>query len=302
MLKSINFEIIDICNLKCSMCDIWKNTKMNILSVSDFEKILDCKNIWTDTDICLTWWETLLNPELKEIFLLFKNKWLSINTISTNWVMYEKLEELLMYCIYKDVELPHIHISIDWLEKIHDMQRWVIWSFKKSIDTIILLKKTFKNINIKVKYTITKNNISDIKKAYALSQKLWVSIDFKAVEYDEFYTNRLSKPDLLDEIDKLKVISILRKIYQNSLYWNNLIHYLEYWKLRFKCTTPNYNLFVMANWDTYCCTRYQSIWNLKTENLDDIFYNQKHREIISYVDSNNCSKCFSLHGAFKSVV
>ncbi len=301
MLKSINFEIIDICNLKCKMCDIWKNTKKNTISIADFEKILWSRHIWNETNITLTWWEPLLHPEIKEIFQLFKDRWLKVDTISTNWIMYDKIEDLLIYCIYKDIELPNIHISIDWMEKNHDEQRWVPWSFKKSIDTIMLLKKTFK-INVKIKYTITKNNIEDIKKVFALSEKLWVSIDYKAVENDEFYTNKLTAPELLDNLDKQKVVAILRTVYHNNMYWNNLIHYLEYNKLRFKCTTPNYNLFVMANWDIYCCTRYEPIWNIKNDNIDDVFYNKTHQDILSYVDSINCSKCYSLHGAYKSII
>lgn len=302
MLKSINFEIIDICNLRCSMCDIWKNTQRNTISIYDFEKILESKYISKNTNITLTWWEPLLHSEIKEIFLIFHNKWFQIHTLSTNWFLYEKLEELLIYCIYKDIQIPNIHISVDWMEEVHDLQRWVKWSFKKSINTIMMLKKSYKNINIKIKYTITKNNIEDIKKVYLLSQKMWVEIDFKAVENDNFYTNKIQKPQLLDNNDKELVISILRSIYRNNLYANNLIHYLEFGKLRFKCTTPNYNLFIMADWETYCCTKYESIWNIKNNTLDDIYYNLKHKNIIATVDQINCSKCYSLHGSFKSVI
>jgi len=302
MIKSINFEIIDICNLRCNICDIWKNTQKNIISVLDFERILDSKHINIDTNITLTWWEPLLHPEIKKIFQLFHNKWLTIHTLSTNWTMSEKLEKLLKYCIYKNIEIPWIHISIDWLEKKHDLQRWVVWSFIKSINTIIILKKTFENINIKIKYTITKDNIDELSKAYLLSKKLWVNIDFKIVENDNFYTNQISKPILLDKIDKIKVIKILKTIYSNNTYFNNLIHYLECGKLWFKCNTTNNNLFIMANWDTYCCTKYNSIGNIKTENLDNIYYNKIHQDIISTIDKINCNKCYSLHWSFKSII
>lgn len=302
MLKSLNFEIIDICNLKCRMCDIWKNTQKNTISVFDFEKILESKHISKDTNITITWWEPLLHTEIKDIFLLFHNLWLKIHTLSTNWFMYEKLEELLMFCIYKDITIPNIHISIDWLEENHDLQRWIKWSFTKSINTIMMLKKSYKGINIKIKYTITKNNIEDIKKLHSLANKLWVEIDFKSVENDEFYTNKLWQPVLLNKLDKLLAAKILREIYYKNIYSNHLIYYLENDKLNFKCTTPNYNLFIMANWETYCCTKYESIWNIKDKNLDDIYYNIKHQKIISTVDKTNCSRCYSLHGAFKSII
>lgn len=302
MIKSINFEIIDICNLKCNMCDIWKNTQKNIITLFDFKNILESNNITTKTNITLTWWEPILHTNIKEIFQIFHDKWLMIHTLSTNWIIYEKIEDLLYFCITKGIQKPNIHISIDWLEKKHDLQRGIPWSYAKSLNTIILLKKRFKYINIKIKYTITKNNIYDIEKIFILSKKLWVNIDFKIVEFDNYYTNKIDKPILLDKKDKINVINILKNIYNNSSFSTNLINYLEYDKLWFKCTTPNNNLFIMANWETYCCTKYKSIWNVKQEKLDNILYNNIHKKIINKVEKTNCNKCYSLHWSFKSII
>jgi MoaA/NifB/PqqE/SkfB family radical SAM enzyme len=54
MIKSINLEIIDICNLKCQMCDIWKNKIKNHLDKDDILNIFSSKFIDKNTDISLT--------------------------------------------------------------------------------------------------------------------------------------------------------------------------------------------------------------------------------------------------------
>ena len=298
MIKSINLEITNICNLKCSICDIWKNKNWSFLDEKNINNILSSKYINKDLDITITWWEPFLNTDINNIVKSINTLWFKVNTISTNWTFYNKLEKLLSFCNTNNFILPNIHISIDWLEDKHELQRWVKWSFRQSINTIIKLKKRFKDINIKIKYTITKNNISDIKKVYILSKRLLVDISFKIVENDEFYTNRISKTNLIDNDKKNDIVNILKSIYKNNDYINNLIFYIQNDKLNFKCTTPSDNLFIMADWETYCCTKYKSIWNIKKEKIDNIINNLSHMDIISTVDNINCSKCFSLHWSY----
>jgi MoaA/NifB/PqqE/SkfB family radical SAM enzyme len=209
----------------------------------------------------------------------------------------------LQFCDENGYIKPNIHISIDWNEEIHDRQRWIRWSFKKSIETIIKLKQQYKNINIKLKYTITKDNIKYIKFAYTLSRKIWVDISYKLVENDVNYTNRLSYPCLLDDKEKRIVIQNLFELYWNSdKYINNLIYYIKNKNLNFECKTPKVSLFIMANWDVYSCIKYNSIWNIKSGNLDSIINSEASKAIIKEVKDTKCNNCYSLHGSYKSII
>lgn len=301
-INSLNLEITNLCNLKCTICDIWKKKHWDFLELKNLDNLFSSKYINKDVNITITWWEPLLKINIIEIFEYINKLWFSINTISTNGTLYNNLEKLLFFCIKINTQLPNIHISIDWLETIHDLQRWKKWSFNKSIKTIIKLKKTFPNINIKIKYTITKNNIIDIEKTFILSKKLWVDILYKIVENDIFYTNKIKQPTLLLKNEKLEIIKILQKIYdKKNNYINNLIYYIKNSKLKFQCTSPENNLFIMANWETFCCTKYNSIWNLKNENIDYIIWNIIHNNIIKTIKQKNCNKCFSSHWSYKTI-
>lgn len=304
MIKSLNLEIINICNLRCKMCDIWTNKEKNILIIDDLKNLFKSKYIDKNIDITITWWEPFLHEWINNLIQKIYKIWFKVSTISTNWILYEKIYSLLIILRNENIAFPNIHISIDWDEKIHDAQRWIKWSFKKSIETIIKLKKEFEMLNFKLKYTITKSNIESMDFAYNLSKKLWIEISFKIVENDENYTNTKVKPELLNDLEKNIIWIKLLKIYwdNSNSYIKNLLYYLKNNKLNFKCKTPEENLFIMASWEVFPCTKYASIWNLKETNIDEILFNNIHKEIIKKVDENNCSKCFSLHWAYKSII
>lgn len=303
MIKSLNLEIIDICNLKCKMCNIWENKSPNYLNDEDIENILSSKYINKNIDISITWWEPLLHSGLKKVLERIYALWFQVSTISTNWIMYEKLNNLILFFKANNYKIPNIHISIDWDEKNHDRQRWIEWSYLKSIETIIKLKKEFKNINIKIKYTITNDNIKTINYSFLLSKKLWVDISFKLVENDENYTNKIASPSLPNHTEKEQIYKELTSIYWNeNKYINNLLYYIKNNTLNFECKTVEENLFIMANWDVYPCTKYDSIWNIRENSIDDILFNIKHNIIVRKVKNIKCTKCFSLHWSYKSLI
>lgn len=302
MIKSLNLEIINICNLKCRMCDIRLNENKNMINIADIKNILNSKHIDKNLDITITWWEPLLYNWLENLFLEVTKLWFIINTLSTNWILYQKLENLLKFLKDSNIILPIIHISIDWDKIIHDTQRWINWSFKKSIETIIKLKKNIENIKIKIKYTITKNNINAIIFAYNLSKKLEVDINYKIIENDTNYTNNKKMPKLLNKEEKNNINILLRSIYWNENdYINNFSFYIQNEKLDFKCTTPKNNIFIMSNWEVFPCTKYSSIWNIKKSKIDDLLFNKTHNKIIKEICTNNCNKCFSLHWSYKTI-
>ncbi len=215
----------------------------------------------------------------------------------------KKLDDFLLFLQHKDIPFPNIHISLDGYEKVHDKQRWVLWSFRKTIATILWIKKKYGNISLKLKYTITSHNILDIQKVFILSNKLWIPISFKLVENDIHYTNNQNAPHLLSQPERNLVYKIINTLYKDqNTYLQNLLYYIKNNKINFACTTPQENIFIMANGNVFCCTHYDSIWNFFQENIDNIFFWEKHKNIITYLKRINCQKCFSAHWAYKSLI
>ncbi len=304
MISSLNLEIIDICNLQCRICDIWKNKTKHILLPQEIEKILDDIKDKKDLDITITGGEPFLHPDIHEVFLRIHKKWNRIHTISTNWILKKKVLHLLEFCVENSIAFPSIHISIDWYEKNHDLQRGIKWAFKKSIDTIISIKKQYPLISIKIKFTITNDNIIDIEKMFHLASRLWVLIAFKPVQNDQFYTNKINTPLLLDKKNQALVVHILNGLYlkEDNEYVSHLLYYLKFNRLLFRCATIEKSIFIMANGDIFPCTNYPSIGNIREQPLSEIIWNKKHQEIHKQVLENNCQKCFSPHWSYKTIV
>lgn len=298
--KSLNIEIVDICNLHCQMCDIWQNKNAHFITIDDINNILLWANIWKDLDICLTGWEPFLHPKIINLIEHTHALGYSVNTISTNGMFLEKSIKLITQLRKKHISIPDFHISIDGMQVIHDTQRGSPGSFKKSIECIQKLSQLW--VKVKIKYTITPLNINDIFKCDQLAKKLSVDILYKLVESDENYTNRNNTPSLLNNKQKDAIAIILKKIHKsNNTYMQNMLFFMEHNLLPFDCKTPHTNLFIMAKWDVYTCTKYPKIWNIKDKSINEIFGNSTHRSIIKKVEEIHCSKCFSLHWAYKTI-
>ena len=92
-----------------------------------------------------------------------------MNVLSTNGTLYAELREIFVFCQTLGMPIPDIHISIDGDESLHDAQRGVRGSFRKSVQTVIKIKKEFQDVRIKLKCTITKMNIPGIDFVYNLA-------------------------------------------------------------------------------------------------------------------------------------
>lgn len=301
MITDLNLEIIDICNLRCTMCDIWKNQDPHYLWVDDVRNILSSQYLDTNVDITLTGGEPLLHPNIVDIIREIYQSGQSVATISTNGTMYSNLKKVLLHMKESEWSLPGVHISLDGSEQIHDSQRSVAWSFKKSLQTIILLRQEFPEVSVKIKFTVTPANIRDIWYIHKLSAKLGVKVLFKLVEDDTYYTNTKNSPHLLTNREKQKVSTILSHLLSlDDIYAMNLIQYIKTGKLPFSCSVPANSLFIMADGEIFPCTRFESIGNIRRDSIDTLLYNTKHTKLIDATNNYQCHRCFSPHGSYKS--
>ena len=65
MFKYITLELTNRCDLRCSMCSIWKEKTKNFLSVEDIKRILALSK--NPVSIALTGGEPFLHPGFQDI-------------------------------------------------------------------------------------------------------------------------------------------------------------------------------------------------------------------------------------------
>ena len=191
-IKSVVIAITDKCNLKCQMCNIWKNDNPNELSMDNFEQLTDLKYI------NLSGGEPFLRSDLYEIIkLLKKNNPNSNIIISSNGLMTNKIVSLMKKLMFIDKGIG-IRISIDGIGQTHDKIRGVEGTYENAVQTIKELKEN--NIeNLGIGFTINNDNKDEIIKVYELSKKLKIEFSMSSIQNSDIYFNKKDNNLLFDE-------------------------------------------------------------------------------------------------------
>ncbi len=318
-IKSINWIFTYSCNLRCTHCDIWNNKNSQELSIKNIKDILSTPIIkesymhyWDSFDIAISWWEPLLIKNLKEIMMEIDSIVPgAIHSISTNWTLKEKLIDLLTFWKEKGRDFRKVNISIDGSEKTHDIQRWIQWSFRRSIDTIQSIKKIFPKLIIEIKLTITKHNYKDILYISKLAYKLGIYFSFKPMENMLYYTNQIWESETIfseeeiSEIEKQIIYNpyiIKQEYYISKDFFYAIPKYLRngLWESRKKCNVANDSISIMPDWKIHWCILMKDVWSIHTNTLDQIWnwspIENQRKNIVKW----NCQWCMLMCWSFKS--
>lgn len=196
-LKEAVLAVTYQCNLRCQMCHIWQKSNSTELPREAYLKLP--KNL---KEINISGGEPFLKTDLEEVvFNIVKSCPEARIIFSTNGyateIIIEKLKEIL-----KITRNIGVAVSLDGLEKTHDKIRGIQGSFQKAILTINKLKEIgLKPLDIKIAFTLSDDNASELKDVYQLSRNLNIDFTLAAVHNCESYfsvtTNKLIK---LEEI------------------------------------------------------------------------------------------------------
>jgi len=157
------FFVTSYCNLKCEHCFYWKelNVKRDELKLEEIEKI--AKSMDDLIFLRLTGGEPMLRKDLPEIVKIFyDNNNLRNVGISTAGFFTQKIlkdaTKILELC--PDLELE-VCISIDDVERFHDLNRGIQNTYKNAVETIKGLreiKEKHKRVRINIGLCVTKDN------------------------------------------------------------------------------------------------------------------------------------------------
>lgn len=169
--SSVNIELTNACNLKCSMCSRTHN-QFNI-GYMDFDKlktfIFKYKNILSF--VCLSvFGESFLHPKLTDIVKFIKNQNRNIKImIATNATLPNTIQ------ITKDIadDIDNLMISIDGVGATYDhIRRGANYEAYGNNITEISRIMSSKNVYTYFNVVVTKENYKDIKEIIILANKL----------------------------------------------------------------------------------------------------------------------------------
>jgi len=192
--KSVSIEVSDNCNLRCRICNQWKEqNNLKKLELKDFKKLIDeISGSFQDTTLEFSGPEPLTSQKLLFRALSYAQKKAVKTAISTNGALISRgiAEKLIAY------NLNHISVSLDSPNpEVQDYLRNCKGLFGKNISSIKNLikakQKSGSKTIISITCTITDYNTSDLMGLYGLCRSLNVdSVNYNAYVIDNSYFNK----------------------------------------------------------------------------------------------------------------
>lgn len=299
----INLSVTNRCNSRCMICNVWKNSKFDELTVDEYHMLF--KNIGDNLRwLHITGGEPFIRNDITDIISSAAESCpnIAVIDIATNGFLtndiYQAMEKLIKK--YPSIFFE-VGISIDGRPDIHEHIRNVKGCWKNINNTWNLLKNLsliYKNFRVHANFTITPWNIGEIKYflgEYPLFSPISVSIyhigsSFKNIDNDispDFYEDL--KEDISWLINNGKTTGIVKKLFLRLS-----LRYLDNpSKQILPCEAGSSSFFLDPQGDVYVC----SISNYKLGNIrkdpELIFLNNDdNKELKNDIHNGMCS-CWS---------
>ena len=301
--KVLNLNIIDSCNSKCTMCNIWKQEEALEISPDELKTILTNPLFSELTHIGVTGGEPTLREDLPEIYSAIIDVTPNIIGLSiiTNSIESEQvigtISKIKAICDQRNVGFSAM-ISIDGVGKVHDSVRGI----KGNFETAISVFKTLQNkLNIPTSFgcTISKINAWDADDLlyYAKNNNMYGR--FRVAEtINRLYNHNRGKVirnfdedetyNLLLFFEKLKLTYERNKTYQRT--YSSIQNILKGGERLIGCPYHNNGIVLGSKGQiSYCAPKSKEIGNaLNTSALDLYKNNFKEKERILKEDCKNC--------------
>lgn len=150
-------SIIASCNMKCSYCHNEGNTKKDMLTKEEIERIVRNSRGFGLKAIRLTGGEPLIHPQIMEICEMLSQKYGLEVGINTNCIQVKKLEEMV-----KKGWIKRIVVGLDYFDNLISKDSPIGISSKIILENIIKLRNLGCDISISTVYVKDKKNKLDM--------------------------------------------------------------------------------------------------------------------------------------------
>lgn len=170
------------CNSRCTMCDIWKMKETRELELEYYKRLPK-----TLRDINVSGGEPFLRQDLVELVKIFHETCPKARIIvSTNGYLSDLIKEKMRE-ILKVAPGAGVGVSIDGLSEMHDRIRGIPGGFNLATRTVKLLREDLGMKNLRIAFTISKQNVEHLSKVYDLSRELGVQFTLALAQSSEFF-------------------------------------------------------------------------------------------------------------------
>lgn len=305
-VKSLVYEVTEVCNSHCLHCNIWKQKPIkNILTAEEIGKLLKDDFFSDLQNIVLTGGEVVTRNDIKELlFAIHKAKPNAKISFSTNAILAEKVLDVAFYAIDKNIPLV-FGISLDATGEKHDFIRGTPGNFKKAdflIKELIKLRTSHPDIikGISVGHTLSNLTADTVKEVMDYAKKL--NIVFSTQLYEEFpyYYNKegVKKEETLKDYKKADNRLLIDAVESLpvSFHHEMLLRLLRSGGLKFRCSAMSTFFVLRSDGSVAPCLSYCNVkaGNIREGKISDIWNSASAGKARSVV--NKCGGCSNTWG------
>lgn len=179
--RSASIAVLDRCDAKCLMCNIWKEHRRDEVSLNYFKTLPTSLR-----SVNITGGEPFMREDLPEVIRIIDERCRHPRmVISTNGFNTKKIREKMVKILALRKKIG-VRVSIDGFEGMHDKVRGIPGGFQKCMNTVSALQELGVT-DLGLSFTISPVNTKDVAKVYQLSRRLGIQFTLTIAQNSEFY-------------------------------------------------------------------------------------------------------------------
>ena len=174
------------CNCRCTMCDIWKTTKAQEISVADLRRQLASIERLKVQWVVFSGGEALMHSDLWSLVDLLRERKIRITLLSSGLLLGRHAAALV-----KSVD--DVIVSLDGPPEIHNSIRGVPGAFEITAAGIASIFERDPHFRVSARCTVQRSNFRHVRETVDAAQRLGLhSISFLAADVDSSAFARLN--------------------------------------------------------------------------------------------------------------
>lgn len=174
------------CNCRCAMCDIWKTTEAQEISVHDLKRQLESIERLQVRWVVLSGGEALMHSDLWSLIDLLRARQIRITLLSSGLLLGRHAAALVK-------SVNDVIISLDGPRAIHNVIRGVPGAFEITAAGIASILESDANFRISARCTVQRSNFRYLRETVDAARELRLnSISFLAADVD---STAFARPD-----------------------------------------------------------------------------------------------------------
>ena len=311
---SIQLPITNRCNSRCEMCDVWQMDTSGEMDSIEFQKILSDPLFSQVTSVGINGGEPTLVNNIDEyaraLCRLPNLRSLSIisHGFNTDRAL-RSIAQIRKICEQAEVKF-HVSISLDGVGEVHDKVRNVPDVFKKTMATILSIKrdKSLYCDTFDVACTVVKGNVHELAELEAFAEMHDLPIKYRL----GISNKRIGSDRLLDQFsvisDEQYRFSAIEFFHWQTIKASSLTEKFKYYAIFDWLQSPKPSRLLGCIWKDrgitlgprgdlyYCAVASDCLGSLRESPGKGLYENPKNLKHRSEIIANSCDRCIHDYG------